>query len=237
MLPLTDHLPSRRPAVVNYLIIAANVLVFLWEMTLGASIQQELYAVAFVPRYFWVPGYLVPNIIRIFISMFLHGGLLHIGSNMLYLWIFGDNVEDRLGHGRYAIFYLVCGFGATLTHAFFNAGSNVPAIGASGAIAGVLGAYLVLYPKQRVTTLIPIFIFIAIREIPAIFLLGFWFVLQLFAGAGSLGVPNADVTGGVAYFAHIGGFILGMVLIVLMGGLRRPPPPRGRVWTGDRWVM
>src|SRR5213078_2510396 len=188
------------------------------------------YAVAFVPRYFWVPGYFVPNMIRIFISMFLHGGLLHIGSNMLYLWLFGDNVEDRLGHGRYALFYLVCGFGATLTHAFFNAGSNVPAIGASGAIAGVLGAYLVLYPKQRVTTLIPIFIFIAIREIPAIFLLGFWFVLQLFAGAGSLGVPNADVTGGVAYFAHIGGFLLGMVLIVLMGGLRRPPPPRRPVW-------
>ena len=186
MLPLTDHLPARRTPVINYLIVAANVLMFLWELSLGPYLQRALYSVAFVPRYFWVPGYVVPNIIRIFISMFLHGGFLHIGSNMLYLWIFGDNIEDRLGHAKYAVFYLVCGFGATLTHAFFNAGSNVPAIGASGAIAGVLGAYLVLYPKQRVTTLIPIFVFIMIREIPAIFLLGFWFVLQLFAGVGSL---------------------------------------------------
>jgi membrane associated rhomboid family serine protease len=226
MLPLSDHLPTRRTPVVNYLIIAANVLVFLWELSLGQDIQPALFAVAFVPRYFWVPGYLVPNLIRIFISMFLHGGFLHIAGNMLYLWIFGDNIEDRLGHARYLIFYLVCGFGAMLTHAFFNPGSNVPAIGASGAIAGVLGAYLVLYPKQRVTTLIPIFIFFLIREIPAIFLLGFWFVLQLFAGVGSLGAASGDVTGGVAYFAHIGGFILGMVLIVVMGGVRRSPYPR-----------
>ena len=226
MLPLTDHLPARRTPVINYLIIAANVAMFLWELSLGPYLQRALYSVAFVPRYFLVPGYLVPNIIRIFISMFLHGGFLHIASNMLYLWIFGDNIEDRLGHAKYLIFYLVCGFGATLTHAFFNAGSNVPAIGASGAIAGVLGAYLVLYPKQRVTTLIPIFFFIIIREIPAIFLLGFWFVLQLFAGVGSLGVAQADVTGGVAYFAHIGGFVLGIFLIVVMGGTRRPPPRR-----------
>lgn len=237
MLPLTDHLPARRTPVINYLIIAANVLVFVWELSFGPNLQRALFEVAFVPRYFWVPGYLVPNLIRIFISMFLHGGFLHIAGNMLYLWIFGDNVEDRLGHARYVVFYLVCGFGAMLTHAFFNANSNVPAIGASGAIAGVLGAYLVLYPKQRVTTLIPIFFFIMIREIPAIFLLGFWFVLQLFAGVGSLGVPDADTTGGVAYFAHIGGFILGMFLIVVMGGARRPPPRRVAVWDGDRWVM
>ena len=223
MLPLTDHLPARRTPVINYLIIAANVAMFFWELSLGPNVQRALYEVAFVPRRFWVPGYLLPNIITIFVSMFLHGGFLHIASNMLYLWIFGDNVEDRLGRGRYLLFYLVCGFGATLTHAFFNPGSNVPAIGASGAIAGVLGAYLVLYPTQRVTTLIPIFIFIMIREIPAIFLLGFWFVLQLFAGVGSLGVAEGDVTGGVAYFAHIGGFVLGMILIVVMGGTRRPP--------------
>jgi membrane associated rhomboid family serine protease len=235
MLPLSDHNPTRSVPVVNYLIVALNVLVFMWELSLGPNVQRALFAVAFVPRYFWIPGALVPNAIRIFISMFLHGGLLHIGSNMLYLWIFGDNIEDRLGHFRYALFYLLCGFGATLTHAFFNAGSNVPAIGASGAIAGVLGAYLVLFPRQRVTTLIPIFIFITIRDIPAIFLLGFWFVLQLFSGVGSLGVPDADVTGGVAYFAHIGGFVLGIVLIALMGGMRRPPP-RARTWVHDGWV-
>ena len=239
MLPLTDHLPARRTPVVNYLIIAANVAMFMWELSPGSNVQRALYEVAFVPRYFWVPGYLVPNIIRIFISMFLHGGFLHIGSNMLYLWIFGDNIEDRLGRGRYLLFYLICGFGATLTHAFFNASSNVPAIGASGAIAGVLGAYLVLYPKQRVTTLIPIFVFLLIREIPAIFLLGFWFVLQLFAGVGSLGVSEAEVTGGVAYFAHIGGFVLGMILIVVMGGTRRSTVTRS--WRsssrGDRTLL
>jgi membrane associated rhomboid family serine protease len=237
MLPLTDHLPARRTPVINYLIIAANVLMFLWELSLGPNVQQALYEVAFVPRRFWIPGYLLPNIITIFVSMFLHGGFLHIASNMLYLWIFGDNIEDRLGHGRYLLFYFLCGFGATLTHAFFNAASNVPAIGASGAIAGVLGAYLVLYPKQRVTTLIPIVVFVIIREIPAVFLLGFWFVLQLFAGVGSLGVSEAEVTGGVAYFAHIGGFILGMILILVMGGTRRLPQRRVEVWDRDRWVM
>ncbi len=237
MLPLTDHLPARRTPVINYLIIATNVLVFLWELSLGPNLQRALFEVAFVPRRFWIPGYLVPNIITIFVSMFLHGGFLHIAGNMLYLWIFGDNVEDRLGHGRYLLFYFLCGIGAMLTHAFFNADSSVPAIGASGAIAGVLGAYLVLYPKQRVTTLIPIFFFIMIREIPAIFLLGFWFVLQLFAGVGSLGVSQGEVTGGVAYFAHIGGFVLGMILIVIMGGFRRPPQRRVEVWDRDRWTM
>ena len=216
MLPLTDHLSARRTPVINYLIIAANVAMFLWELSLGPNLQRALYVVAFVPQRF--------NVVSIFVSMFLHGGFLHIASNMLYLWIFGDNIEDRLGHGRYLFFYLLCGVGATLTHFFFNPGSNVPTIGASGAIAGVLGAYLVLYPKQRVSTLIPIFFFIIIREIPAIFLLGFWFVLQLFAGVGSLGVSQADVGGGVAYFAHIGGFVLGMILIVVMGGTRRNYP-------------
>jgi len=147
--------------------------------------------------------------------MFLHGGLLHIGSNMLYLWIFGDNVEDRLGHGRYALFYLVCGFGATLTHAFFNAASNVPAIGASGAIAGVLGAYLVLYPKQRVTTLIPIFIFIRIIELPAIVLLGFWFLMQLFS-AGAIATTANSAGGGVAFMAHVAGFLAGVIAVFVL---------------------
>src|SRR5579864_4124009 len=136
---------------------------------------------------------------------------------MLYLWIFGDNIEDRLGHFKYAVFYLLCGFIATMTHAVVNAPSTVPSIGASGAIAGVLGAYLVLFPKQRVTTLIPIFFFIMIREIPAVLLLGFWFVLQLFVGVASIG-PQAQAQGGVAYFAHVGGFISGMLLVILMGG-------------------
>ena len=127
MLPLTDHLPARRTPVINYLIVAANVLMFLWELSLGPYLQRALYSVAFVPRYFWVPGYLVPNIIRVFISMFLHGGFLHIGSNMLYLWIFGDNVEDRLGHVRYLLFYLLSGYAATLGHFLSSPDSAVPA--------------------------------------------------------------------------------------------------------------
>ena len=221
MIPLRDINPIRTTPVVNYLIIIVNVLTFMWELSFGPNLERALFNVAFIPARFWIPGYLLPNLITIFISMFLHGGLLHIASNMLYLWIFGDNIEDRLGHGRYLIFYLLCGFGATLSHAFFNPTSRVPAIGASGAIAGVLGAYLILFPRAQVTTLIPIFFFITIREVPAFIILGLWFVLQLFSGVGSLSVAGAEQAGGVAYFAHIGGFVLGMILVVVMGGMRK----------------
>jgi len=226
MLPLKDHNPSRTTPVVNYLLIAVNIVMFFWEVSLGPHLEQALFNVAFIPARLWTGGaYIVPNVITIFVSMFLHGGLLHIGGNMLYLWVFGDNIEDRLGHFKYLIFYVACGFLATLAHAFVNPSSRVPSIGASGAIAGVLGAYILLFPRARVTTLIPIFFFITVRELPAVFLLGVWFVLQFFSGVGSLG-PRAE-TGGVAYFAHIGGFIAGMALIALFGGLRRrrPPPP------------
>ena len=221
MIPLRDLNPIRTTPVVNYLIIIVNVLTFMWELSFGPNLERALFNVAFIPARFWIPGYLLPNLITMFISMFLHGGLLHIASNMLYLWIFGDNIEDRLGHGRYLIFYLLCGFGATLSHAFFNPTSRVPAIGASGAIAGVLGAYLILFPRAQVTTLIPIFFFITIRELPAVIILGLWFVLQLFSGVGSLSVAGAEQAGGVAYFAHIGGFVLGMILVVVMGGMRK----------------
>ncbi|HJW94770.1 MAG TPA: rhomboid family intramembrane serine protease [Thermoanaerobaculia bacterium] len=230
MLPLRDHNPIRTTPFVNYLLIALNVLMFFWEVQLGRNFEPALVQVAFIPARFWQGGMLVPELIRIFVSMFLHGGLLHIGGNMLYLWIFGDNIEDRLGHFPYLVFYLACGFLATLAHAFFNPASRMPSIGASGAIAGVLGAYLILFPTARVTTLIPIIFFIIVREIPAVFLLGFWFVIQFFSGWGSLGA--AQDTGGVAYFAHIGGFVAGMILVVLFGGLRRsrrPPPPQ---WYG-----
>jgi len=224
LLPLADHNPSRTTPVVNIILIVVNVLMFFWEFSLGPQLEPVLFNVAFVPARFWyVPGALLANIITMFVSMFLHGGWLHLGGNMLYLWVFGDNVEDRLGHAKYLFFYLGCGLIATLAHAVMNPASRVPSIGASGAIAGVLGAYIVLYPKQRVTTLIPIFIFITVREIPAVFLLGFWIVVQLFFGAASMG-GNLQNAGGVAYFAHIGGFIAGMALIVLLGGLR--PPPR-----------
>ncbi|HEX8619300.1 MAG TPA: rhomboid family intramembrane serine protease [Thermoanaerobaculia bacterium] len=226
MIPLRDDNPRRTVPFVTYALVALNVLAFFWQLSLGAALQTALFDIAFIPARFWLPGNWVPDILTIVISMFLHGGFLHIGSNMLYLWIFGDNVEDRLGHGKYLIFYLACGFLATYAHAFFSPGSRIPAIGASGAIAGVLGAYLVLYPKARVMTLIPIFIFITIRELPAIFILGIWFVLQLFSGVGSLGVTDAQDMGGVAYFAHIGGFLAGMLLIAPFGGFRRPRRPQ-----------
>jgi membrane associated rhomboid family serine protease len=225
VLPLADHNPRSITPVVNVLLIALNVLVFFWETSLGPELEPALFSVAFVPAYFWADPLSIANILRLFISLFLHGGWLHLGANMLYLWIFGDNIEDRLGHFRYLVFYLACGVVATLSHAFVNPGSRVPSIGASGAIAGVLGAYILLFPKQRVTTLIPIFIFIAVREVPAVLLLGLWIVLQLFTGAASLG-GDLESAGGVAYFAHIGGFIAGMLFIALLGGMRRPRQPQ-----------
>jgi len=235
MIPLRDDNPRRTFPIVTYLLIGANILGFVWELSLGPRLDRTIFEVAFIPARFWITGYWVADLLAILISMFLHGGFMHIGSNMLYLYIFGDNIEDRLGHGRYLLFYFLCGIGATLAHAFFSPSSQLPAIGASGAIAGVLGAYLLLYPHARVLTLIPIVFFITIRELPAVLILGLWFVLQLFSGVGSLGVPDAQDMGGVAYFAHIGGFVLGLVLIILLGGRRapprrEPPPP----WWAER---
>lgn len=226
MLPLRDDNPRRTVPFVTYTLVALNVLAFLWQLSLGAALERALFEIAFIPARFWIPGNWLFDVLTIVVSMFLHGSLMHIGSNLLYLWIFGDNIEDRLGHFRYILFYFACGVGATLAHAFFSSGSRIPAIGASGAIAGVLGAYLILYPRARVLTVIPIFFLITLRELPAVFLLGFWFVLQLFSGVGSLGVRDAQDMGGVAYFAHIGGFVCGMALIALFGGLRRTPRRR-----------
>jgi membrane associated rhomboid family serine protease len=233
MLPLRDNNPRRTTPFVTYSLVAANVLAFGWQISLGPELERMIFTIGFIPARFWLPGNWLADLFTMTTSMFLHGSLMHIGSNMLYLWIFGDNIEDRLGHGRYLLFYLLCGYGATLAHAFFSAGSRIPAIGASGAIAGVLGAYLLLFPRAQVMTLIPIFFFITIREIPAVFILGFWFVLQLFSGVGSLGITDAQDVGGIAYFAHIGGFVLGMALIAPFGGFRRrrrPPTKEELPW-------
>src|SRR5258708_21785025 len=181
---------------------------FFWAMSLGYDLEPVLAHVAFVPARFWYAPAVLPSLFSALVSMFLHGGCLHLGGNMLYLWIFGDNIEDRLGHVRYLVFYLACGFAATLAHAIVNPGSRLPSIGASGAIAGVLGAYILLFPRVRVTTLIPLFIFIMVREVPAIFVLGIWFVFQLFVAVSSLGV-SPEQAGVVAYFAHVGGFVAG----------------------------
>ena len=235
MIPLRDANPRRTFPIVNYLLIGANILGFLWELSLGPSLDRAIMAVGFIPARFWIPGYWSADLLAIAISMFLHGSFMHIGANMLYLWIFGDNVEDRLGHGRYLLFYFLCGFAATFAHAIFSPGSRLPAIGASGAIAGVLGAYLLLWPHARVLTLIPIIFFVTVRELPAVIILGLWFVFQLFNGVGSLGVSDAQDLGGVAYFAHIGGFVSGMLLIAVLGGFRTPrrrEPPRP--WWAER---
>lgn len=211
MIPLRDVNPRKGVPVVNIALVVANVLMFLWELSLGPRIDGALASIAFVPSEFF-GGATVKESVDIATSMFLHGGWLHLIGNMLYLWIFGDNIEDRMGHGRYLVFYLLCGYAAALAHAVFNPGSSLPAIGASGAVAGVLGAYLVLFPHARVMTLIPFGFYIAMRELPALFVLGLWFVMQLFTGVASIGVSTAE-TGGVAWFAHIGGFVAGLVLV------------------------
>jgi membrane associated rhomboid family serine protease len=222
LIPIRDiHVtPRRTRPVVNVLLIAINVAVFLFELSLGPRLEGFLMSAAFVPGR---EGGLAVGATSALLSMFLHGGWGHLLGNMLFLWIFGDNVEDRLGHVRYLVFYLLCGYAATYAHAFFNAGSTMPAIGASGAISGVLGAYLLLYPKARIVTLVWLFIFVRFVEIPALVFLPIWFLMQFFSGVSSLGAGDA-ASGGVAWFAHIGGFIAGPLLLLLLGGARRPRP-------------
>lgn len=226
MIPIRDDIPSSRVPIISIGLIAANVLVFIYQLTLSErGLEQFFQQYAVIPiRYFsrgYVDGFgvlhdytLAELVTPIFTAMFMHGGWMHIGGNMLYLWIFGDNVEDRMGHGRFLVFYLLCGVIATATHILFNPDSQVPSLGASGAIAGVLGAYLLLYPGARVITLVPIFIFIQFIPIPAVIVLGIWFLQQFVAGAASLGAQSAQ-TGGVAWWAHIGGFVAGMLLVHL----------------------
>ena len=220
MIPIRDLNPIRTTPMVNIGLIVANVLVFLWELSKGPALQRTLMQIAFVPERFWIPGHIGFDLASVFISMFLHGGWLHLGGNMLYLWIFGDNIEDRLGHAKYLAFYLSCGFLATISHAFINPQSELPSVGASGAIAGVLAGYIVLYPRARVMTFIPLGFFLALRELPALLVLGLWFVMQLFVGVASIANVSAQEMGGVAYFAHIGGFVAGLILIFLFGGTR-----------------
>jgi membrane associated rhomboid family serine protease len=211
--PISDVIPSRTPPVVTVAIIVVNALIFLYQLTLPEPALQ-----LFVGAYAVVPAHFHPA--TLITSQFLHGGVLHVGGNMLYLWIFGDNVEDRLGHARFLFFYLFAGIAAALLQIFFNPFSTVPMIGASGAIAGVMGAYFVLYPQSRVLTVVFLLIIFDVVEIPAIFFLGIWFVMQLLNGVGSIGV---SMGGGTAFWAHVGGFVVGVLAGV---GLRR----RDRRW-------
>jgi membrane associated rhomboid family serine protease len=193
---------------VNYILIAANIFVFVLQWMAGSNEEALIYQFALIPAAF-TGGISLSNISDIFTSMFMHAGLAHLGGNMLYLWIFGDNVEDSMGHGRYLLFYLIGGLVASLAHIFTNPASQIPTVGASGAIAAVLGAYLVLYPNSRVLTIIPLGFFLRMTMIPAAIVLGLWFVLQLFSGVLSMGGPDV---GGVAFWAHIGGFVAGVIL-------------------------
>jgi len=228
MIPLRDLNPSKTAPVVTVALIAANALAFLWELSLGPGLQPFVMQAAFVPARYVGEGLglagLVPGIESAIVSMFLHGGWAHFLGNMLFLWIFGDNVEDRLGHLRFVVFYFAAGLAATAAHALAGPDSVVPAIGASGAISGVLGAYLFLYPRARVVTLLFLGFFIQVIQVPAIVYLPFWFLIQLFSGLASLGVPSSAGQGGVAFFAHIGGFVAGPILLLLLGGGRRPRP-------------
>jgi membrane associated rhomboid family serine protease len=209
MIPIRDEIPTRETPLVNYLLIAVNVLVFLWMLLLPESALETVYnRYAMVPAHF-SDGVDLGDILTIFTSMFMHAGLAHIAGNMIYLWIFGDNVEDRLGHTRYLAFYLVGGVVASLTHLVTNWGSELPTVGASGAIAAVLGAYLVMFPASRIATFIPMGFFSRLTMLPSAVVLGVWFILQFFDGVLALG--GADV-GGVAVWAHIGGFVAGMVM-------------------------
>ena len=203
MIPLRDVIPSRTTPYITVTIIILNVLAWLFELALPADVRT-----VFLQVYGVVPADF--HVTTLITSMFLHGGWMHVLGNMWYLWIFGDNVEDRFGHGRFIVFYLLCGIIAALGQIAIDPGSTLPTIGASGAIAGVMGAYFVLYPRSRVLTLIPLIIFWEIIELPAIVLLGFWFVIQLFS-AGTIAITASTGGGGVAFAAHVAGFVVGMI--------------------------
>ncbi len=208
MIPIRDKNPTRTTPLITYALIAINVLVFIFQTMLGPSNDAFVYQFALIPSQ--ITSHLsIGNMTDIFTSMFMHAGLAHIFGNMLYLWIFGDNVEDSMGKGKFIIFYLLGGTIASLVHIITNPSSMIPTVGASGAIAAVLGAYLVLYPQQRIVTLIPLGFYMRMTMLPASLVLGAWFLLQFFQGVLSLGGPDV---GGVAFWAHIGGFMSGVVL-------------------------
>ena len=220
LLPIQDENPTYSKPVITVALLSANVIVFVYQMILGpAGEQLFIFGTAVIPyelthyvdrttfaipstRYAY-PAALLPFPLTLFSAMFTHGGFMHLGGNMLYLWIFGNNIEDAMGHGRFFIFYMVTGLGATMVHVLSDPNSTIPMIGASGAIAGILGAYFVLYPKAKIKTFVVLIIFIQIIYVPAVFILGFWFLRQI------IGIGSDDI----AWYAHIGGFLVGMFLV------------------------
>jgi rhomboid family protein len=209
MFPIRDTQPSYSRPIVTILIIVVNVMAFLYEFTLDEYSRNY-----FIANYGLIPARF--HVSALLTSMFLHGGWWHILGNMWFLWIFGDNIEDVLGHAKYLVFYLLCGIAAGLTQTFFNVGSRLPMVGASGAIAGVMGAYLVKFPHSRIVTLVFVFFFITTIDVPAVLMLLYWFFIQIFNGVGTVGYSHLS-QGGTAWFAHIGGFIAGIILVNLLG--------------------
>ncbi|MDQ4076281.1 MAG: rhomboid family intramembrane serine protease [Chloroflexota bacterium] len=232
MIPLKDKTIRRRFPYVNVSLLVLNLAIFLFEWSLpGPLLEALVFQYGFVPvRFFSGEGFGMERFYPLLTSMFLHGGWLHLGSNMLTLWVFGDNVEDRMGHIVYLLFYLVSGVIAALAHGLLLINSPIPTVGASGAIAGVLGAYMLLFPRARVVTLIPLFIFFFVSEISAIFFIGIWFIAQLFSGIAALGPMMAET--GVAWWAHVGGFVAGLVFAMFLGGPERPYLPRDEQYRG-----
>lgn len=234
MIPLHDDNPTRSTPVLTYTLVLINVVVFLLQLAGGDAftLRFALFPAAIteggrpilVDRMVVDP--LEPAWLSIFTSMFLHGGWLHLIGNMWYLFLFGNNVEDALGKARFLLFYFLGGIVAAAAHIVTDPGSTVPTVGASGAIAAVLGGYFVLYPRARVTTLVPVFFFLHLVQLPASVVLGFWFILQLFSGLASIGVRMEG--GGVAFMAHVGGFVAGYLLMRLWPPRRREPPPYRR---------
>lgn len=232
MIPIRDDQPRFSTPYVTYFIIALNVVVFLFELAVQMQGPRALNSLVdqfgVVPHHFELAlagssRYdIAGQSLTILTSMFLHGGWLHIIFNMWFLWIFGDNIEDHLGHFLYLVFYLVSGFAASFAHILLNINSNVPSVGASGAIAGVMGAYMVLYPKARVLTLVPLIVFFTFWWLPAWIFLGYWFLLQFLSGTATSIAETSSQAGGVAFWAHVGGFVAGIVLIKIL------PERRGR---------
>ncbi len=216
MIPLRDANPRSTRPMITVLLIVANVVVFLYQFSLGSGAGQQLiYTFGMIPAR--IPELFAGHDVTVrqaiwplLTSIFLHGGWLHLIGNLWFLWVFGDNVEDYLGHFKYLLFYLLCGVGAGVVHALANLGSTVPAVGASGAISGVLGAYIVLYPRARVVTLVPLVFFFFTVQLPAVVVLGYWFLIQFLSGLSEVGTRHL---GGVAWWAHIGGFVLGAMLV------------------------
>jgi membrane associated rhomboid family serine protease len=223
MFPLRDTQPSDSKPIVTILLIVLNVLVFLFEFSLDPYTHN-----AFISTYGMVPDRLTVS--SVFTSMFLHAGWFHVLGNMWFLWIFGDNIEDILGHGKFLLFYLLCGVAAALAQYFFDPFSRIPVVGASGAIAGVMGAYMVKFPRARIVTFIFVFLFFTTIEIPAWAMLIYWFFLQLVGGFDSMASSLYSRGGGTAFLAHVGGFLAGMALVLLLGTRQRYYNRRDLSW-------